>query len=86
MLENTELVMHKAVRMEENQAAPPFLNVSRVHDNLIIIDYYSKRKLASLAIGIIKGIAKFYDETEKVHVVPMTNPNDERVQIRIEFK
>src|SRR5688572_1849446 len=86
MLENTELVMHKAVRKQENKANPPVLNVSRVHDKLLIIDYYSKRKLASLAIGIIKGIAKFYNESEKINVIPMSSENDERVQIRIEFK
>ncbi len=86
MRENTELVMHKAVRKEENKANPPVLNVSRVHDNLLIIDYYSKRRLACLAIGIIRGIIKFYNETDKVTVIPNTNPADERVQIRIEFK
>lgn len=86
MLENTELVMHKAVRKQENEATPPVLNVSRVHDKLLIIDYYSKRKMASLAIGIIKGIAKYYQESEKINVIPMSDLDDERVQIRIEFK
>lgn len=85
MLENTELVMHKAVRKQENQAAPPILNISRVHDKLLIIDYYSKRKMASLAVGIINGIAKYYGESDKVEVIPVTNPDDERVQIRVEF-
>jgi len=86
MLLNTELVMHKAVRKQENEANPPVLNVSRVHDKLLIIDYYSKRKMGSLAIGIIKGIAKFYDESDKINVIPTSDQNDERVQIRIEFK
>ena len=86
MLENTELVMHKAVRKQENDASPPVLNVSRVHDKLLIIDYYSKRRMASLAVGIIRGIAKFYNESEKINIIPMSNPDDERVQIRIEFK
>lgn len=85
MLENTELVMHKAVRKQEINASPPVLHVSRVHDKLIIIDYYSKRRLASLAIGIIKGIAKYYQESHRVQVIPITNPQDERVQIRVEF-
>lgn len=85
MLENTELVMHKAVRKQENDANPPVLNVSRIHDKLLIIDYYSKRKMASLATGIIRGIAKFYNESENVHIVPTSNPDDERVQIRVEF-
>ncbi|HEX8515949.1 MAG TPA: heme NO-binding domain-containing protein [Bacteroidia bacterium] len=86
VLEYTEHVMHKAVRKEESSANPPVLNISRVHDQLLIIDYYSKRKLGSLAVGIINGIARFYNETDIVNVIPMSNPNDERVQIRVEFK
>ena len=85
LLEYTEHVMHKAVRKEESKASPPVLNVSRVHDKLLIIDYYSARRMASLAVGIIKGIAKHYNESEKIKVIPASDPNDERVQIRIEF-
>jgi hypothetical protein len=84
LIENAEFVMHKAVRTQENKADPPILNVSRVHDKLLIIDYYSKRRLASLAVGIIRGIAGYYKES--VRIVPTTNANDERVQIRIEFE
>ena len=85
MLENTEKVMHKAVRSEASNANPPVLNVTAVGNKLIIIDYYSKRKLGSLAIGIIRGIAKHYNESERVHIIPKSNPDDERVQIRVEF-
>ncbi len=86
MLENTEFVMHRAVRKEENKASPPTLNVSRVNDKLLIIDYYSKRRMASLAIGMIKGIAKFYNESEKLQITLNAESDDERVQIRVEFK
>lgn len=81
----TEMIMHKAVRKEENKASPPVLNVSRVHDKLLIIDYYSKRKMGSLAVGIIKGIAGHYNEDDRVKVHSMTEPDEERVQIRVEF-
>ncbi|MCE3229509.1 MAG: hypothetical protein K0S32_4060 [Bacteroidetes bacterium] len=85
LLEYTELVIHKAVRKEESKANPPVLNVSRVHDNLLIIDYFSKRKMGSLAVGIIKGIAEYYKESDRVKVISLSNPNEERVQIRVEF-
>jgi len=85
MLENTELVMHKAVRKQENQASPPVLNVSRVHDKLLIIEYFSKRRMASLAVGIINGIAKYYGESDKVKAIPVSDLDEERVQIRVEF-
>lgn len=86
LLEYTEMVMHKAVRKEESTANPPIINVSRVHDKLLIIDYYSERRMGSLAVGLIKGIARYYNEEKKVTVLPLSNPNDERVQIRVEFK
>lgn len=85
ILVNTEIVMHKAVRKQEHKANPPILNISRVHDKLLIIDYYSERKMGSLAVGIIKGIAAYFNEEENIKVVPLSNPNDERVQIRVEF-
>src|SRR5687768_9860194 len=85
MLEYTEKVMHKAVRSEASNANPPVLNVTALGNKLIIIDYYSKRKLGSLAIGIIRGIANHYNESERVHIIPKSNPDDERVQIRVEF-
>ncbi|MCW3077933.1 MAG: hypothetical protein JWO32_2542 [Bacteroidetes bacterium] len=86
VLAYTELVMHKAVRKEEHNAHPPILNVSRVHDKLLIIDYHSERKMGSLAVGIIKGIAAYFNEQDQIQVIPLSNPNDERVQIRVEFK
>lgn len=85
LLENTERIMHKAARQEDNKANPPILNVSRVSNNFLIIDYYSKRKMANLAIGMIRGIAKYYNESDKIDITPTTNPNDERVQIKVKF-
>lgn len=85
VLIHTELVMHGAVRKLNSTANPPILNVSRVHDQLIIIDYYSKRKMGALAVGIIKGIAEFFGEEQNIEVTPTSNPDDERVQIRVSF-
>ncbi|HEX8270797.1 MAG TPA: heme NO-binding domain-containing protein [Flavobacterium sp.] len=82
---NTEPVMHGAVRRLNSTANPPVLNVTKVHNKLLIIDYYSRRKMAGLAIGIIKGIAKYYGETDSVTITPMSDFNDERVQIRLDF-
>ncbi len=86
VLEYTEHVMHRAVRIEESSADPPVLNVSRVHDKLLIIDYYSERKMGSLAVGIIKGIAAYFGEADKVKVHSNSSPNDARVQLRVEFE
>jgi hypothetical protein len=82
---NTEPIMHGAVRRLNSTATPPILHVNKVHDKLLVIDYHSRRKMASLAIGIVKGIAKYYNESESIIITPMTDPNEERVQIRLDF-
>ncbi len=51
-----------------------------------MIDYFSKRKMGALAVGIIKGIATYYNEQDKIEIKSMSDPEDERVQIRVEFK
>ena len=81
---HTEKIMHGAVR-KGSTATPPVLNVSKVSDQLLFIDYYSKRKMGSLAIGIIKGIAKYFNESDQVQITSLSNPNDERVQIKVKF-
>lgn len=85
MLLHTETIMHGAVRKEDNRASPPILNVSKVNQKLLVIDYFSKRRMAGVAVGIIKGIARYYHEYDQVSVVPVTPLNAERVQIRVMF-
>ncbi|MDF2451334.1 MAG: hypothetical protein K0S26_838 [Bacteroidota bacterium] len=83
---NTEEVMHGAVRRLNSTANPPILNVTKTGNDVLMIDYYSKRRLSALAVGIITGIAEFYNESDQVEVIPLSNYNDERVQIQVNFK
>ncbi len=85
VLINTEEVFHGAVRKLNSTANPPVLHVSEVRDDLLIIDYHSKRKMGSLAVGIIKGIARYYKEDDRIEVTPTTDPDAERVQIKVTF-
>lgn len=85
ILLNTEEVMHGAVRKLNSTANPPVLNVSKVSQGLLIIDYYSKRKMGSLAVGIIRGIAKYYGEQNEVTVESLSASDAERVQIKVHF-
>lgn len=85
VLVNTEEVFHGAVRKLNSTAQPPVLHVSEVRDDYLIIDYYSKRRMGALAVGIIKGIAKYYKEEQQVEILPTTEPDAERVQIKVIF-
>lgn len=82
---HTESVMHGTVRKLNSTANPPILNILEINDKLLIIDYFSQRKMASLAIGIIRGISEYYGEAYKIKITPMTNLDDQKVQIRLDF-
>lgn len=85
MLLNTELSMHGAVRKEDGRTDPPILLVTKKGNKQLIVDYHSKRKMSSLAVGIIKGISKYYNEADLIKVTSLTHPHDERVQIKVDF-
>ena len=86
MLLNAEDHMHGAVRKNDSRTTPPRLSVNKVSNKLIIIDYYSKRRMAGIAIGIVKGIAAYFDEADTVSIRPTSELDAERVQLRVEFK
>ena len=86
MLLHAEEHMHGAVRQNDTLTNPPRLSVSKVSSKLIVIDYYSKRRMASVGIGIVKGIAAYFNEADEVTVKPTTTPDSERVQLRVEFR
>ena len=83
MLEHTEGTMHAAVRTEDKNTDPPVLHVTRLHPNKLTIDYYSKRKMGGLAVGIIRGIARYYNEADSIAIEAIKSQDGERVQIRV---
>jgi hypothetical protein len=85
MLLNTETAMHGAVKKQDNRTNPPMLLVTKKGNRQLIVDYHSKRKMAGVAVGIIRGIARYYQESEKVEVTRLTAIDEERVQIRVDF-
>lgn len=83
MLEHTELTMHQKVRQEHAENSPPVLEVSRLGPNELIIDYVSSRRMGGLAVGIVRGVATYYDEADRIDVQPTTTENGERVRIHV---
>lgn len=62
LIENTESSMHKAVRLRDRGATPPTLVVSRPSPTEVVVVYSSARRMCGVAKGILKGIARYYDE------------------------
>jgi hypothetical protein len=85
MLQYVGSHMHGGIKKESSNTNPPPLHVSKVGKHTLILDYYSKRKMAGFAVGIIKGLAGYFQEEERVRVIPPADMLAERVQIRVEF-
>ena len=66
VIENTEGVIHTVVRQQNPGAAPPFLQVRRVSDDEVVLDYTSPRRLCAVANGIGRGMGVQFGETVTV--------------------
>jgi hypothetical protein len=66
VIENTEPLIHAAVRVGNPGARPPVLDVVRTSADELRIIYTSERKLCRLAKGILAGIARHFGESISV--------------------
>lgn len=83
MIEHTENVMHRRVREEHEENAPPVLDVRRLGPNELSIEYISKRRMGALAVGIVRGLATYFDEADRITVEPTTREDGEHVHILV---
>lgn len=86
LIENTEDVIHKAVRVQNPGADPPRLQCSRPGKEEVVIIYSSPRKMCALARGIAKGVANHYGEKVSIaepRCMLRGSPNCE-IQVRVE--
>ena len=63
VIENTERLIHAAVRVGNPGASPPVLECIRTTRDELQIMYSSQRQMCSLAKGIVKGLASHFGET-----------------------
>jgi len=59
-LTNTEGIIHKGVRLTTQTSKPPEIQAQRTGDETVTVTYRSKRRLCSVAKGIIRGAAAHY--------------------------
>jgi len=67
LLENTQKTIHKTVRARNPAADPPELVCNRMSPEEVIVLYRSPRRMCSLAKGLARGVAGYYNE--KVRIV-----------------
>ncbi len=80
MLLQTEEMIHKVVRIQNEGAEPPRLKFERIDDKTLKFVYDSQRKMSDVAKGIIKGVADHYNED--IEMQTSQNP-DQSVEIII---
>ena len=62
LVEHTETVIHRAVRLQDSQASPPRLTSVRVSGDQVRVLYSSERRLCSLAKGLLTGAAHHFEQ------------------------
>lgn len=83
MLEHTEMTAHKEVRRQHPENSPPVLHVKRLNENEVMINYVSPRRMSGLAVGIVRGLAVYFDEADRIDVMPTTSEDGEQVSIHV---
>jgi tRNA A-37 threonylcarbamoyl transferase component Bud32 len=66
LIENTEKLIHTAVRVGNPGAQPPVLDCIRSTRDEVQIVYSSDRQLCGVARGLVKGVAHYYGETVRI--------------------
>jgi hypothetical protein len=74
LLLNTETTIHQVVRRREVVAEPPRLRFERAGPAQLTFRYDSPRRLASLARGIMEGVAAHYGE--RIEIVEDRKPDN----------
>jgi len=62
VLLHVEETAHRAVRIEQPEASPPYLEAKRTGESQIEISYTSSRRLCHVAKGIIRGLSRHFGE------------------------
>ncbi len=83
VVEHTEQSIHTAVRAKDPSAAPPAITCHRQGPKEVLVEYRSARKMCSVAIGIVKGLAEHYGENIEVVEETCMLKGDESCKIRI---
>jgi hypothetical protein len=55
------------------QNTPSVLSTTRFNANELLIDYVLARRMSGLAVSIVRGLAAYFDEADRIYVIsPMS--------------
>ncbi|MBI2078611.1 MAG: heme NO-binding domain-containing protein [Euryarchaeota archaeon] len=84
LIEKTEEMIHRVVRLKIPGAQPPHLNVTRTSPKKLMMMYSSPRRMCGVAIGLARGVGKQYKEPLKVSEQACMNKGATACAISIE--
>jgi predicted hydrocarbon binding protein len=83
VLLHVEETAHRAVRLEQHGAAPPYLAARRIDEQAIEISYTSARRLCFIAKGIIRGLSHHFREKVSISESECMHRGAERCLLRV---
>jgi predicted hydrocarbon binding protein len=81
VIENTEATVHTVVRSKNPGAHPPQLRTKRSSPNEVVLIYSSKRQMCSLAIGVGRGLGRYYKENLSIRQTRCMHRGDPHCEI-----
>lgn len=83
LIENTEALIHTALRAEDDSARPPMLRTVRGRADELLLIYASERQMCGVAKGLIHGMAAHFGDTVEVTEESCMLSGDSSCSIRI---
>lgn len=66
LIEKTEEMVHRVVRLKIPGAKPPHLRCTRPSPSRVVMEYTSPRRMCGVAVGIARGVGTQYKENLRV--------------------
>jgi predicted hydrocarbon binding protein len=66
LIENTETLIHTALRASDQAARPPMLRVTRRGADEVLVIYASERRMCGVAKGIARGLGDHFGESIEI--------------------
>ncbi|WP_170977203.1 heme NO-binding domain-containing protein [Halorussus salinisoli] len=84
LVANVETYIHEALRAKQlSTYTPPALSSEWVGDDRVKVTYDSERELCPLAIGLLRGIESYYDETFEIEEETCMLDGDDECEILV---
>ena len=80
---NIESTMHAAVRTRAPGSNPPVLQFKKIGDNKLQLLYDSPRRMTPVAIGIMQGVAEYFDEKVEIQIASAEDVQPVELEIEI---